>query len=364
MSFQIPDITPALPELVLMLSACAVLVVDVYISDRYRAVTYQLAQAGLVLTALTCIGLFPAEPVVTFDGHFVSDTLSAVLKVFILLVSYFALFYGRVYFQERGRLSGEFFILALFAVLGMMVLVSARSLLTVYLGLELLSLSLYALVALNRDSLSSSEAAMKYFILGALASGMLLYGMSLLYGVTGTLVLSEIHAAVSAQANINVVLVLGLVFIVVGIAFKLGAVPFHMWVPDVYEGAATPVTLFVSSAPKMAAFGMLTRLLVDALAGLSSDWTDMLAVLAIISIGLGNVVAIAQRNMKRLLAYSTISHVGFLLLGVIAASERGLCRRHVLCHRLRNHVCRCLRLAHLFVQPGSRSGPPGRLQGA
>ena len=321
--FQIPDITPAVPELILALGACAVLVVDVYLSDRYRYVTYQLTQATLVITALACMILFPQEAVVSFDGHFISDTMSTVLKVFLILVSYFAVVYTRSYFEARGRVQGEYFTLALFAVLGMMVLVSARSLLTVYLGLELLALSLYAMVALNRDSVVSAEAAMKYFVHGALASGMLLYGMSLLYGTTGSLVLSDIHAAVASDSGINVVQVLALVFIVVGIAFKLGAVPFHMWVPDVYEGASTPVTLFVGSAPKIAAFGMLTRLLVDGLEDLSADWADMLAILALLSMGIGNVVAIAQRNMKRMLAYSAISHVGFLLLGGIAASSAG-----------------------------------------
>ena len=323
MSFQIPNLAPAAPEIFLALAACAVLVVDVYLPDRHRRVTYQLAQGALVLTALLSLVMFSPEAVVTFNGHFVSDQMSTILKVFILLVSYFALFYMRSYFEDRGRLTGEYFILALFAVLGMMVLVSARSLLTVYLGLELLSLSLYALVALNRDSAVSAEAAMKYFVLGALASGMLLYGMSLLYGVTGSLILNDIHTSVASQPSTNLVQTLALVFIVVGIAFKLGAAPFHMWVPDVYEGATTPVTLFVSSAPKIAAFGMLARLLVDALPSLSSDWADMLALLAILSIGLGNVIAIAQTNIKRMLAYSTISHVGFLLLGVIAASEAG-----------------------------------------
>jgi NADH-quinone oxidoreductase subunit N len=323
MSFHIPEIMPVVPELILMLAACAVLVVDVYLPDRSKHITYQLGQVSLVLTAVACLALFPDTANVYFNGHFVLDTMSTVLKVFILLVSYFALFYCRSYFQSRGYLTGEYFILALFAVLGMMVLVSAGSLLTVYLGLELLSLCLYAMVALNRDALPSSEAAMKYFVLGALASGMLLYGMSLLYGVTGSLLLSEIHTAVSSQPGLNVVLVLALVFVVVGIAFKLGAVPFHMWVPDVYEGATTPVTLFVGSAPKIAAFGMLARLLFDGLGGMSSDWADMLAVLALLSIGVGNVIAIAQRNMKRMLAYSTISHVGFLLLGVIAANATG-----------------------------------------
>lgn len=323
MSFSTPDLTPVIPELILMLGACAALVVDVYLPARMRHFTYQLSQVVLVLTALACIMNFPAEAAVSFSGHFVTDVMSSVLKIFILLVSYFALFYGQNFFKERGQLSGEYFILALFAVLGMMVMVSAGSLLSVYLGLELLSLSMYAMVAQNKDSRPSSEAAMKYFVLGALASGMLLYGMSLLYGVTGSLLLPEIHAAVSEQSGLNIVLVLALVFIVVGVAFKLGAVPFHMWVPDVYEGATTPVTLFVGAAPKIAAFGMAMRLLVDGLTGLSGDWSDMLAVLALLSMAVGNIVAIAQRNMKRMLAYSTISHVGFLLLGVISASATG-----------------------------------------
>ena len=213
--------------------------------------------------------------------------------------------------------------LVLFAALGMMVLISARSFLTVYLGLELLSLSLYALVALDRDSLVASEAAMKYFVLGALASGMLLYGMSLIYGATGSLDLATVHEAISDSGRGNVVLILGLVFLVVGVAFKLGAVPFHMWVPDVYEGAPTPVTLFIGSAPKIAAFAMLMRLLVDGLGSLHGDWQQMLIILAVLSMGIGNVIAIAQSNIKRMLAYSTIAHVGFLFLGVIAGNPDG-----------------------------------------
>ncbi len=323
MEFVIPEFMPAAPEIFLLAMACLILALDVYLPERYRALTYHLCQATLVGAAVTCIALYPSAPQVTFDGTFVSDAMSAVLKIFILLVSYFAFFYTRTYLLERNLLKGEYFVLGLFAVLGMMVLVSAHSLLTVYLGLELLSLCLYALVALNRDSISGSEAAMKYFVLGALASGMLLYGMSLIYGVTGTLNLTEISAFIAAQRGESIILVLGLVFVLVGIAFKLGAVPFHMWVPDVYEGAPTPVTLFISSAPKMAAFGMLMRLLVDGLSGLQEDWTGMLAILAVLSMGIGNVIAIAQSNLKRMLAYSTIAHVGFLLLGIIAGSPSG-----------------------------------------
>jgi NADH-quinone oxidoreductase subunit N len=323
MEFVIPEFMPAAPEMFVLGVACLILVLDVYLPERYRPFTYHLSQATLIGAAVMCIALYPSVPEVTFHGTFVSDAMSAVLKIFILLVSYFAFFYMRTYLLERNLLKGEYFVLGLFAVLGMMVLVSAHSLLTVYLGLELLSLCLYSLVALNRDSISGSEAAMKYFVLGALASGMLLYGMSLIYGVTGTLDLSQIRGFIDADQGGNVILVLGLVFVLVGIAFKLGAVPFHMWVPDVYEGAPTPVTLFISSAPKMAAFGMLMRLLVDGLPGLREDWTGMLAILAVLSMGIGNIVAIAQRNLKRMLAYSTIAHVGFLFLGIVAGTASG-----------------------------------------
>lgn len=323
MEFVTPDFLPALPEMFLLAMACLILVVDVYVAERYRPFTYHLSQAALVGTAILAVTLFPSLPALTFDGTFISDGMSVVLKVFILLVSYFAFFYMRAYLRDRNLFKGEYFILSLFGILGMMVLVSAHSLLTVYLGLELLSLCLYSLVALNRDSITASEAAMKYFVLGALASGMLLYGMSLVYGVTGTLDLEGISRFIANYRGEDVVLILGLVFVLVGIAFKLGAVPFHQWVPDVYEGAPTPVTLFIGSAPKIAAFGMLMRLLVDGLSGLQEDWTNMLIILAILSMAIGNIVAIAQTNLKRMLAYSTIAHVGFLFLGIIAGTNSG-----------------------------------------
>jgi len=323
MVFTVPDFMPAAPELFLLGAACLVLVVDVYVPERYRLFSYQLSQASLVAAALLCIGLFPSEPVTTFAGTFVSDAMSAVLKVTMLVMTYFAFFYSKVYLQERNLFKGEYFVLGLFAVLGMMVLVSAHSLLTVYLGLELLSLSLYAMVALNRESSVASEAAMKYFVLGALASGMLLYGMSLVYGVTGSLELADVREHVAALQSRNLVLVTGLVFVVVGIAFKLGAVPFHMWVPDVYEGAPTSVTLFIGTAPKVAAFGMLMRLLVDGLEELQGDWIGMLVILAVLSMAVGNIVAIAQSNLKRMLAYSTIAHVGYLFLGIVAGTPAG-----------------------------------------
>ena len=322
MNFVPPELTPASPELLLLVLACTVLVVDVYVGDRMRHLTYQLTQAAVVATAVLCIATTPSESVVGFSGSFVSDPMSGALKVAMLLIGYYAFFYARTYLGQRGELKGEYFILGLFALLGMMVLVSAASLLTVYLGLELMSLCLYAMVALRRESATACEAAMKYFVLGALASGMLLYGMSLVYGVTGTLELQEV-AAVAATRSTDLVLILALVFVLVGVAFKLGAVPFHMWVPDVYEGAPTPVTLFIGTAPKIAAFGMLMRLLVDGLQPMGGDWSQMLVLLALASMAVGNVVAIAQTNIKRMLAYSTITHVGFLFLGVIAATPGG-----------------------------------------
>jgi NADH-quinone oxidoreductase subunit N len=246
-----------------------------------------------------------------------------VLKISVLLVTSAGFLYARDYLRDRGLFRGEFFVLGLFAVLGMMVLVSAASLLTLYLGLELLSLCLYALVAFDRDSPTASEAAMKYFVLGALASGMLLYGMSMLYGATGSLNLAEIAAALSGRGTDDLVLVFGVVFLVVGVGFKLGAVPFHMWIPDVYHGAPTAVTLFVGSAPKLAAFAMAMRLLVDGVESLHSDWQQMLVVLSVLSMGVGNLLAIAQSNIKRMLAYSTIANVGFLLLGILAGTPEG-----------------------------------------
>ncbi len=323
MSFTPPDMSIAVPELFLLAATCVVLVADVYLPERLRLFTYRLAQVSLVITAGLCIALFPESPQVSFSGTFVSDGMSALLKIFILLTTYFVFFYSKIYLRERDLFKGEYFVLGLFAVLGMMVLVSAGNLLTVYLGLELLSLCLYAMVAMNRESGTAAEAAMKYFVLGALASGMLLYGMSMIYGSTGTLDLAAIREHVDGLEGRNLVLVLGLVFVVVGIAFKLGAVPFHMWVPDVYQGAPTSVTLFIGSAPKIAAFGMLMRLLVDGLPGLQGDWTSMLVILSVLSMGVGNVIAIAQTNLKRMLAYSTIAHVGFLFLGVIAGNDAG-----------------------------------------
>ena len=321
MNFAIPDMAPALPEMFVLGMACLVLLVDLFVSDRGRGATYVLSQATLVGALFLTLGGTP-EPVVTFSGTFVRDALSDVLKAFIYGVVFFVFLYSRDYLRDRGIYRGEFFVLGLFGVLGMMILVSAHSLLTVYLGLELLSLSLYAMVAMQRDSVLASESAMKYFVLGALASGMLLYGMSMLYGVTGTLDIAELSRAIAGVED-RTVASFGLVFLIIGVAFKLGAVPFHMWVPDVYHGAATSVTLYLGTAPKIAAFGMLMRLLVDGLGSMQADWGPILVILAVLSMAIGNVVAIAQTNLKRMLAYSTISHVGFLLLGVLTGTPDG-----------------------------------------
>lgn len=328
MNFELADILPALPEIFMLAMACVVLVVDLFLTDDNRNITYWLTLATLAGTALLTINLHTNGTQMAFSNMYISDNLGDVLKMFIYLISAVAFLYSRNYLIERDLFRGEFFVLGLFAVLGMMIMVSANTLLIIYLGLETLSLSLYAMVALQRDSAESSEAAMKYFILGAIASGMLLYGMSMIYGAAGSLNLNDIAlVAQSSMANnvedFNLILVFGLTFVIIGLAFKLGAVPFHMWVPDVYHGAPTAVTLFIATAPKIAAFAMVVRLLVDGLAGLHVEWQDMLIILAVLSIILGNVVAIAQTNIKRMLAYSTISHVGFLLLGILTGTSEG-----------------------------------------
>ncbi len=323
MEFQLPNFVPAIPEMFVLTMACLALVADVSLPERYRTFTYQLVQGTLVAAAIIAIALYPDAPVRSFNGTFVSDGMSTVLKVFIFIVTFFVFLYSRPYLRDRNLFKGEYYVLGLCAVLGMMVLVSAHSMLTIYLGLELLSLSLYAMVAIHRDSQAACEAAMKYFVLGALASGMLLYGMSMIYGATGTLDLADVGKAITESQMQNTILVFGLVFVVVGLAFKLGAVPFHMWVPDVYQGAPTSVTVFISTAPKLAAFAMAIRLLVDGLSGLQGDWQQMLIILAVLSMATGNIVAIAQQNIKRMLAYSTIAHVGYLLLGILTGTQAG-----------------------------------------
>jgi NADH-quinone oxidoreductase subunit N len=317
------DLTLALPEIILLASACLLLVIDTFSRDSDRKLTYVLTQLILIVTAMMAIYLYTGETSYAFGKTFVSDPMSTVLKVIVCVVSFFVFLYSHEYLKKHEWMQGEYFVLGLSAVLGMMVMISAYSLLTIYLGLELLSLSLYAMVAMHKDSQPASEAAIKYFVLGALASGMLLYGISILYGVTGTLELGQLSQVLANRAEQNTLLVFGLVFIIVGIGFKFGAVPFHMWVPDVYQGAPTAVTLFISSAPKIAAFAMAIRLLVDGLQPLLVDWQQMLIILAILSMATGNIIAIAQSNLKRMLAYSTIAHVGFLLLGILSGTQAG-----------------------------------------
>ena len=323
MSIEVPNLIPVLPELFVLGAVCAILIIDLLVDDERRVTTYVLTQLTLLAAAILTVATGGTEPVYTMNGMFVDDPMGDVLKVTVYIAVASILIYSREYLAARGLLRGEFFGLALFAMLGMMVMVSASHFLVLYLGLELLSLSLYSMVALQRDSAVATEAAMKYFVLGALASGMLLYGMSMLYGATGTLNVAEVLAAIQEGAANQTVLVFGLVFVVAGLAFKLGAVPFHMWVPDVYQGAPTAMTLFIASAPKLAAFGFVMRILVDGLQPLFPDWQGMLVILALASMAIGNITAIVQSNIKRMLASSTISHMGFMLLGFLSGEVNG-----------------------------------------
>jgi NADH-quinone oxidoreductase subunit N len=317
------DLIIAIPEISLFTLACLVLLVDAFSNDPHHLWTYRFTQVSLLLTLALVLNTYPDNTVIAFNGGFISDAMSATLKAFMCGISFVVFLYSYEYLKEHQSLKGEYFVLGLFAVLGMMIMASAYSLLSVYLGLELLSLSLYAMVAMQRDSDSASEAAMKYFILGALASGMLLYGISMIYGLTGHLQLSNIAEAINTDSINRSYLVFGMIFLIIGMAFKLGAAPFHMWVPDVYQGAPTPVTLFISTAPKLAAFAMAIRILVDGLFPLVADWQSILMILAVLSMAVGNIIAIAQTNIKRMLAYSTIAHVGFLFLGLIAGTISG-----------------------------------------
>ena len=317
------ELLPLIPELVLVGAAFALLMLDLFLKDSQRVVTHVLSVATLALVGgLIAAGVGVGEDTAVLNGMFVRDTMADVLKVVTCVVSAIALLFVWPYLRERGLYKGEVSVLMLFAVLGMMLLTSAGSLIMVYLGLELLALSSYALVAIDRDSRLASEAAMKYFVLGALASGLLLYGMSLVYGATGSLDLAAIREAATGVAQ-PMLLLTGVVFMVAGISFKFGAAPFHMWLPDVYHGAPTPITLFIGSAPKLAAFAMVVRLLGFGAAPLAEHWQPMLAVLAALSLVVGNVIALMQTNLKRMLAYSTISHVGFLFLGLAGGGAEG-----------------------------------------
>ncbi|MHB1075732.1 NADH-quinone oxidoreductase subunit NuoN [Thiobacillus sp.] len=323
MRHALMQFAPVFPEMFVLAMVSLILVVDAAANDGKRYLAYLLSLVTLAGAAFLTLRDFSTLPVLTLGGLFIDDPLSDVLKLFLYLTVAVVLVYSRDYLRQRGLYKGEFFVLALFALLGMMVMVSASHFLTLYLGLELLSLSLYAMVALQRDSSVATEAAMKYFVLGALASGMLLYGMSMVYGVTGSLGLGDIAIALQDGTDLHIPLVFGIVFIVAGLAFKLGAVPFHMWIPDVYHGAPTAMTLFIGSAPKIAAFAFVIRILGQGLESQVSDWRGMLVILAVLSMALGNIAAIAQSNLKRMFAYSTISHMGFMLLGILAGSQNG-----------------------------------------
>lgn len=322
------NLIPLYPEIFLLLAICAILLTDMFLPDSKRNVTYALSILALTVCGVLTVAL--ADPVKSdyvSNNMFVSDPMSVMLKLFSYIAVGMTLIYSRQYVSDRSmtntQLGGEYYVLALFALLGQMVMISGNNFLIIYLGLELMSLSLYALVALRRNHTVSTEAAMKYFILGALASGFMLYGISMLYGATGSLQLHEVvKVAASTTAN-KTILVFGIVFLVAGLAFKLGVVPFHMWVPDVYQGAPTAVTLLLGGAPKLAAFAITFRLLVEGLFPLAVDWQQMLVVLAVLSMAFGNLTAIAQTNLKRMLAYSTISHMGFMLLGLLSGASHG-----------------------------------------
>jgi NADH-quinone oxidoreductase subunit N len=321
-TLTLASIMPALPEIYFTAAICLVLLVDVFAGAAARRITPTLTLLVIAVGAALSLGYAQVQgSVELFSGMYLADPLATVLKLFTMLFVAVALLYSRHYLDARGILKGEYYVLALTAMLGIFVIISAGSLLTLYMGIELLSLSLYALVAFDRDSGVAAESAMKYFVLGAIASGCLLYGMSMIYGMTGTLLLGELSAALQGEPSLG--LIMGVVFVVVGVAFKFGAVPFHMWVPDVYHGAPTSVTLFIATAPKIASFALAFRLLSGALGNISETWIQMLVIVALLSALLGNVVAVAQTNLKRMLAYSAIGNVGFILFGFVAGTEQG-----------------------------------------
>lgn len=317
-------LTAAAPEATLLGLICVVLIADLFVEDQNRAVTFWLSIAALAITGWVTFATAPTGSELMFDGSYVSDGLSQVLKLAAIGIVAVGFLYARDYLAQNELHKGEYYTLGLFGLLGMMIMMSANSLLTMYLGLETLSLSLYALVAFDRNSAKSAESAMKYFVLGAIASGSLLYGISWVYGVTGSLHFTEIAAALVADPSLaSLPLWFGLAFMIVGIAFKFGAVPFHMWLPDVYQGARTPVTLFIATAPKLAALALFLRILVDGFGDMHSAWQGMIMVVAVLSLLIGNVVAIAQTNIKRMLGYSAIAHVGFIMLALFTGTEQG-----------------------------------------
>ena len=324
-NFNVSELIFILPELFLLSAISFILLFDLFVSEKYKKYSYHLSQLALIITGFLAFNLI-GESATIFSGTFVLDNLGSTFKVFVLGFSVIALVYSRQYLIVHELLRNEYFILALMSILGMMVMISGHSLLTLYLGLEIMSLSLYALIATARDSAFAIEAALKYFVLGAIASGLLLYGMSMIYGITGGLDIAQISNFASSstlESQETLILNFGLVFLVIGVAFKLGAVPFHMWVPDVYQGSPTSVTMFLSTVPKIAAVALLVRLLIDGLGNFQQYWADLFMILAVLSIAVGSLVALTQVNIKRMLAYSTISHVGFVLLGFMTGVLEG-----------------------------------------
>ncbi len=312
-----------MPGIALLIAALAILMISLFAGRKSEYLTFVLSLATLLGVVFLILLGIKRPDVVLFNGMYVYDELAKLIKLLVCVTVAVIFIYARPYLVSRSHSRPEFYILGLFATLGMLVMASAQNFITIYLGLELLSLCLYALVAYMRDTNDAAEAAIKYFVLGAIASGMLLYGMSIMYGVTGTLSLSEINTYLANVNDLNIGLIFALTFIVVGVAFKFGAVPFHMWVPDVYQGAPTAVTLFIATAPKFAAFVMAIRLLSDGMQELVVDWQQMLMILAVLSLIFGNVIAIAQSHIKRMLAYSAISHIGFVLLGFLSGENFG-----------------------------------------
>ena len=316
--------TAVFPEAILLTGACFILIADLFLAQHSRNGAYVLSLLCLLAVGVAAWGPLSEGTVeYGFGGMYLSDPMTAVLKIGAVLATAVTFVYAQAYARQRNMWRGEFFSLGLFALLGIMTMISANNLLVIYLGLELQALSLYGMVALRRDEARASEAAMKYFVLGALASGFLLYGMSMLYGGTGTLDINALAHRITGGQAVNLALVLGTIFVVAGIAFKLGAAPFHMWVPDVYQGAPTPVALLLASAPKLAAFAITFRLLVEGVPQLAVDWQRMLAFVAVASLAVGNVTAVAQTNLKRMLGYSTVGQMGFLLLALLAGVVGG-----------------------------------------
>lgn len=324
MSIQLAQMANAIPEIFLLVVATLAILVELFLANKCKHVTYVVAQAGIIGALILVLFQIGNYASLAFNGLFISDDVSALLKCFLLIATFFSFYYSRQYITDKQIPSGEFYILGLFSVLGMMVLCSAHSLLSIYLGLELMSLPLYAMIALRRESATASEAAIKYFVMGAIASGIMLYGMSILYGAVGSLDLTEMATRLpSVWASAPLMVSFGIVFLVVSISFKLAVVPFHMWAPDVYEGAPTAVTILISSAPKLAATGMLFRLFVFGMPSVIDQWQSLFMIVSVLSVLVGNLLAVVQTNLKRLFAYSGIGHMGYMLFGLIAGSAEG-----------------------------------------